>query len=233
MKKLNLLYFCVFALFFGCSKSEPKTFEYWNNLVNEKLEEINRLVQSVPCTDAGDFEIVRKGGYYLVHPSVRIEFDRLQVQLEGLEKERNIAQTREGWIGSPPPMIPSHPVRKVCENGKPKLLYVKDLSIEEINTEIPMRYKEIVNFYKDASCTDPNQWFGRYIFSDCKLEAVAIHKTIRNEEIISKVDIYNQMMVRKFQLEKPNCGGNLRFESVFEILPAQCEDGRPVVSVAR
>lgn len=70
------------------------------------------------------------------------------------------------------------------------------------------------------------------IFSDCKLEAVVIHKTIRNEEIISKVDIYNQMMLRKFQLEKPNCVGDLRFESVFETLPAQCEDGKPVISVA-
>lgn len=231
MKRITFFYVFTMVLFLACSKneSEPKSYEYWNNLVNEKREEIFTLVQSVPCTVIDEFEIIKKNGYYLVHPSVKVDFDNLQGELEKLEVERNAARAREGWIGDLPLTIPSHPVRKICDNGKPKLVYVKDLSMEEINAELPVRYTEINNFYKDQVCSDATQWIGRYIFSGCDVEPIAVHKTIRNEEMVSKIDIYNQMMVMKIQHEKQSCDVKVRFDKVFETKPVICKDGKPTV----
>lgn len=229
MKRHFLFHLLIAILFLACSKSELKPHAYWNNLVNEKQGEIISLVQSVSCSDIAEFEIVKRGGYYLVHPSIRADFDKLQTELEQLEKERSIAAAREDLIGGPAPSIPTHPVRKVCDNGKPKLIYVKDLSLDEINAELPARYNELITFYKDEVCSDATQWGGRYIFADCAVEPIAIHKTIRNEEMVSKIDIYNQMMMVKILHEKKECDVKVRFEKVFEYKLVVCKDGKPTV----
>lgn len=233
MKSITFFYLFMMVLFLACSKTEtkPKSYEYWNNLVNEKREEIFSLVQSVPCTVIDEYEIIKKDSYFLVHPSIKAGFDNLQGELEKLEVERNAASVREGWIGDLPRTIPSHPVRKICDNGKPKLIYVKDLSMEEISAELPVRYNEINNFYKDEVCSDVTQWIGRYIFSDCGIEPIPVHKTIRNEEMVSKIDIYNQMMVMKILHEKQSCDVKIRFEKVFETKSVICKDGKPVVII--
>lgn len=233
MKRITFFYLFTVVLFLACSKTEPepKSYTYWNDLVNEKYEDIYTLTQSIPCTDIEEFEIIKRKGYYLVHPSVKAEFEKLQVELEQLESERNAARAREDWVGDLPPTIPSHPVRKICDNGKSKLIYVKDLSIEEINAELPVKYNEIQTFYEDVTCTDASQWVGRFILTDCDVEPVAIHKTIRNDQMIAKVDIYNQMMVVKMQNEPPKCGEPERFNKIFESETVKCEEGEPVVTV--
>ncbi|WP_144062764.1 hypothetical protein [Sphingobacterium paucimobilis] len=228
MKRSTLFHLCMVILFIACSKSEPKSYEYWNNLVSEKYEEINALVQSVPCTDIEAFEIIKRNGYYPVHFSVRKQFDRLQVELEQLQQERNIASSREGMLSDIGPRIPNHPLRKVCDSGKAKLIYVKDLSMEEIDSELPVRYKEIKAFYKDVRCTDASQWTGHYIFSDCKMEAIAVHKTDRHEEMLERIDIYNLMKMRKAASENLNCN-KTSSNSVFSIKPVECRDEKPVV----
>ncbi|WP_437918654.1 hypothetical protein [Sphingobacterium sp. LRF_L2] len=231
MRRNTLYYLSMVIFVLACSKSEPKSYEYYNNLVNEKYEEINTLIQSVSCTNIDEFEIVRIQRYYLVHPSIRTVFDKLQTELAQLEKEKSIAYVREGWIGGDTsPTIPNHPVKKICENGKPRLLYVNDLSIEEIDAELPNRYEKIKTFYKDVSCTDANQWIGRYLVSaNCNMEVVAIHETVQNEEVVAKIDLYNLMMIKKLRSEKQECIGSI-YDKFFESKTVQCENGKPVVS---
>lgn len=229
--KRNLLYLpaITFLLFFACSKSEPQSYEYWNKLVNEKHQAINLLVQSVPCTNIEEFEIVKVNlSYYPVHPSVRAQFDQLQNELLQLEKERDKAASREEILldvfGHPNP-----PLRKICDQGKPRLIYAKDLSIDEINAELPIRYKEIQEFYQDIPCTDPGEWTSYFIRTGCCMEGIAIHKTIRTEEMITKIECYNRLMEAKMNLEEIHC------EEICPNMakPVQCIDGKPVVELSR
>jgi len=227
--KRNLFYLpmMTFLLFFACSKSEPQSYEYWSKLVNEKYQEINLLVQSVPCTDIEAFQITKMGAsYYLVHPSIKTQFDKLQTELQQLEKERGKAASREGIL-SDSYMLPNPPVRKVCDQGKPKLIYVQNLSIDEINAELPVRYKEIQEFYQDIPCTDPNEWTSYFLRTGCCMEGVAIHKTIRSEEMVAKIELYNRLMEAKMHLEKVHCEGGCPNMAK----PVQCKDGKPIVEL--
>lgn len=232
MNARNLLNLLILILFFGCSKNETKSYEYWNDLTNKKYAEINILTQSVACSNITEFEIVAIGrSYYAVHPSVRERFDILRNELEELERERGIAGSREGFAWArEESLFPNPPVRKVCENGKPLLIYAQNLSLEEVNSELPIRHEEIRTFYQNISCTDANQWNGRYIISqNCGFEAFAVHESIRKDEMDTKLDVYNMLMIRKMTLEGTKCEQAFLTDKLLKNEPVKCEAGKPVV----
>lgn len=203
MKKI-LTSLIVLTLLMGCSKDEEKSYTYWSNLVEKKQIEINNLVQSVACTDVSDFEIIAKNGYHLVHPTVKSTFEILQTELDNLLKERSKADP----IKDAENLLFTHPItpiKKICENGKPKLIFPSDLSLEEINVELPLRYAEISAFYKDVPCTDANAWFIYVIRNACCLESMAIHKTIGTQELTTKINSYNRLIEAKMTLEGTTC----------------------------
>ncbi len=232
MKKHTLLQIFILALFLACSKNEPKSFEYWDDLANKKRSEITALTQSIPCSNIEEFGIVSTGGnYYPVHLSIIEKFARIKLELEDILREREIAGSREGFAWArEESLLPNPPVRKVCQNSKPLLIYSHDLSLEEVNLELPIWYEEIKTFYENVSCNDANQWTGRYILSqNCSIEAFAVHKTVGKEEMDNKLDVYNMLMVRKMSLEKTKCESGFPAEKLVKNQPVICEAGKPVV----
>jgi hypothetical protein len=47
-------------IFFACSKDSSKSYEYWNEQVTAKAQEINKRLESVPCTNIVEFVVVRR-----------------------------------------------------------------------------------------------------------------------------------------------------------------------------
>lgn len=222
-----------FLLFIACSKDSSKSYDYWSELANKKAEEISTLLQSVPCTSIEEFEIIQRPyyTYYLVHSSLKSQFEKLQQELDYLHEERNKAAEREGKIFydtqqlSMP--VPDPPLGKVCDNGKPKLRFAHNLSLEEVNVELPKKYKELQEFYKDVACSNPNDWQSHFLRTGCCMEGIAVHKTLRSNEMIEKIQLYNRLTERKLSLEKTSCQG----ECPNMARPVQCRDGKPFVEV--
>ncbi|GAA0885618.1 hypothetical protein GCM10009120_42170 [Sphingobacterium siyangense subsp. cladoniae] len=220
-------------LFFACSKDSSKSYEYWNEQVNAKAQELNKLLESIPCTNIEEFEIVQRPyySYYLVHSSLKNQFEKLNLELAHLQDERNKAAEREGKtfydaqrLSMP---IPNPPVGKVCYNGKATLRFAYDLSLEEIHTELAKRLKELKEFYKDVTCSNPNDWTSNFLRTGCCMEGIAVHKTIRSTEMIEKIELYNRLMENKLRLEKTTCQGGCANMA----RPVQCRDGKPFVEV--
>ncbi len=165
---------------------------------------------------------------FLVHPSIKTQFDRLIAELEHLQVEASKAAEREGtYIYSDIIWMPNPPVRKVCEDGKPKLVFAQDLTLEEIDGELPPRYEDIQNFYNDVPCINASDWQSQFLRTGCCMEGIAVHKSIGTDEILEKIHIYNRLVEVKLAIDKTTCpGGCPNFAK-----PVQCIDGKPVVEL--
>ncbi|MDR3009898.1 MAG: hypothetical protein LBV59_18325 [Sphingobacterium sp.] len=234
MKKITFLLPIIgFILFLACSKDNSKSYEYWNEQVNAKAKELTTLLQSVPCTNIEEFEIIQHPyyTYYLVHSSLKNQFEKLKEELDYLESERNKAAEHEGKLFNDAQRlsmpIPNPPVGKVCYNGKAALRFAYELSLDETNAELPKRYKELKEFYKDVTCSNPNDWTSHFLRSGCCMEGIAVHKTIRSTDMIEKIELYNRLMENKLRLEKTKCEGGCPNMA----RPVQCKDGKPFVEV--
>lgn len=141
-----------------------------------------------------------------MHSSLKNQFEKLNLELAHLQDERNKAAEREGKtfydaqrLSMP---IPNPPVGKVCYSGKAALRFAYDLSLEEINTELAKRLKELKEFYKDVTCSNPNDWTSHFLRTGCCMEGIAVHKTIRSTEMIEKIELYNRLMENKLRWRK-------------------------------
>ncbi|MDF2851935.1 MAG: hypothetical protein K0S31_2620 [Sphingobacterium multivorum] len=234
MKKITFLLPIIgFILILSCSKDSSNSYEYWNEQVNVKAQELTKLLQSIPCTNIEEFEIVQRPyyTYFLVHSSLKNQFEKLKQELDHFQDERNKAAEREGTtfydtqrLSMP---IPNPPVGKVCYNGKAALRFAYELSLEETNVELSNRLKELKDFYKDVTCSNPSDWTSHFLRSGCCMEGIAVHKTIRSTEMIEKIELYNRLMENKLRLEKTNCQGGCPNMA----RPVQCRDGKPFVEV--
>lgn len=208
MKKTTFLLLTTLLLL-SCKSDKEYPYEYWSQLVDEKHKEIVALTESVTCTDIEEFETIPFGAdmapqYYLRHFSIELAFDKLLAELDHLQSERILAAAREGIYSAM--WMPNPPIRKACQDGKAKLIFAQDLSLEEVNEELSIRYEEIKNFYNDVSCTDSEEWsVGLLRRLECCYEPIAKHKRIASIEINEKIGIYNHIMNRKHQLENTSC----------------------------
>jgi hypothetical protein len=105
---------------------------------------------------------------------------------------------------------------------------VRDMAIEDIESELPIRYNEIKKFYKDISCVGSNEWTGRFILIDENtIEPIAIPKSIKSDELKVKMDIYNSMMMAKLAAEEKKIDPIVN--AIFTVKPVECKDGKPTV----
>jgi|SRR5690606_34902862 len=232
MKKNTFLLLTTLLLLLSCKSDKEYPYEYWSRLVDEKHIEIVALTESVTCTDIEEFEIIPFGSYmapqyYLRHFSIQLAFDKLLAELDHLQNERIRAAAREGIYSGI--WMPNPPLHKACKDGKAKLIFAQDLSLEKINEELPIRYEEIKNFYNDVSCNDSEEWsVGLLLRSECCYEPIAKHKTIDSIEINEKIEIYNRLMERKHQLENTSCI-QINCEATTNTL--SCMNGKPTIKI--
>lgn len=232
MKNLWCLLPLLFILISSCDKSDEKSYEYWSNQVSEKYKEIELLTGSVPCTNIDEFEtvsIMRAAwlDYFLVHPSVKSRFLLRLQELNDLREKQLEAQLREG-ISIYYDAYFRYPLHKECKEGKATLVFSYDLTVDELNAEIPVRYEELKNFYKDVPCTNANEWTSQGLRVNCCYEGFAVHKTIKTKEVMEKIQLYNRIVETKLMKEgtscfSVNCKGNIQ--------PVKCVDNKAVVEI--
>lgn len=232
MKNLWYLLPLLFILISSCDKSDEKSYEYWSNQVSEKYKEIELLTGSVPCTNIDEFEtvsIMRAAwlDYFLVHPSVKSRFLLRLQELNDLREKQLEAQLREG-ISIYYDAYFRYPLRKECKEGKATLVFTDDLTVDELNAEIPIRYEELKSFYKDVPCTNANEWASQRLRVNCCYEGFAVHKTIKTKEVMEKIQLYNEIVESKLMKEmtscfNANCKGNIQ--------PVKCVDNKAVVEM--
>jgi len=227
MKRIFLfLMLCTAVL--ACSKDE-KSYEHWSNLANEKLNEIQALSQKVSCTNSDDFEVVSLGYnvYALNHPSIKKEFEKLQKELENfLAKADKVAGDNRIDYKSALMEPITLPIRKECKNGKATLVFMKDLDLSETDKEIARRKKEIDTFYKDIVCGNANDWGLIAITKDCCPEFIPINNKIKRNEFFMLAHMYNQLVVKKQNLENKTCIGTVCGQKQPTIA---CEGGKVVL----
>ncbi len=228
-KNFFLLFVTLFLL--SCESDKDNSYEYWSRLVSAKHSEITALTLSVPCQDIEEFEIIPLQGmftdYFLVHPSIKTAFDKLFAELEELRSEMYEAASREGIYFDF--IMHNPPLHKACKDGKAKLIFAQDLSLEEINEELPVRYEEIKNFYNDIICTDPDDWtVFRLHLAECCFEPVPLHKTIHMQEALEKMELYNRLIERKRHFENTSCY-QTRCEA--KVKPVTCVNGKPAIEM--
>ncbi len=228
MKKIILFLFLT-GMLLSCSKEE-KSFSYWSELASNKYEEIIKLSQSVACQNIDEFEIKPFAySYILLHPSIQKEFNKLIKEYERFQLKASQA-AGPGQVYNTLMPEPNPPLAKRCIDGKPSLIYPKDLSLDEAKAELESRSLILQDFYKDVPCTKAEDWFIARIRTGCCQEGIAVHKTIKTGEFLNHLHIYNRLMERKMTLEKVNCMGTQ--DCPQSSLPVQCINGKPVIPKA-
>ncbi|WP_257666082.1 hypothetical protein [Parapedobacter tibetensis] len=225
--KYSAIYAIVIALLLSCQKNGRESYDYWSEQAYQTFLEMQQLSQSVPCTDIDAFETVMAANFYfLVHPSIQHAFGKLSDRYQSNSSKALEAAIREGIIVEPPEHNP--PLRRVCDNEVATLVFAQQLTLEEINAELPIRHDKIINFYHDVPCTDADAWFSQFLKTGCCYEGIAAHKTIDTKIFFDQLTIYNQLMERKLYLENTPC----EYETCKRFAkPPQCVDGQPVVEL--
>ncbi|MGJ1197036.1 hypothetical protein ACR777_12855 [Sphingobacterium spiritivorum] len=214
-------------LVLGCKKDPG--YEELKRLADEKYQEIVQLTQSVACGDPSVWKIAtiyQLGPVYLpVHPSFEERYKKLV-------EEYHVRRKRADNAPDAPPIpyldyIEGYPPIGIrCKNNKAELYYAKDMTLQEIEEELPKYFTEIVDFHKNDPCTNPNLWRIGYIRQDCKYIAVLYNENIRGEEFYRKGRQYESLYAQKRQLQaSPPCSN----QNDKPAKGVSCENGKPVI----
>lgn len=232
MKKNWFLLSLLLVLVSSCDKSEDKSYDYWSDRVSDKYKDIELLIGSVPCTNIDEFETVSITrvawyDYFLVHPSIKSRFLLMLKELNDLIEKQLEAQRREG-IEIYYDANYQYPLRKICKEGKATLVFPHHLTIEEINKELPIRYDELKNFYKDVQCTNANEWSLQALLLNCCYEVIVVHNTIKTAEVLEKIKVYNSLVEVKKMKEQISCLG---VQCKNNTQSVKCVNNKPVVEI--
>lgn len=225
MRALALLsLFCLVSIFSGCSKE--KDYTYWSDKMNEKSKEIETLVYSVPCSDIDEFQPMLAGIYYPVHPTVKERF--LQLASEYREYYNK-------WYATNPqspvihPIDPFPPIDKVCRDGKPKLIYPKDLGLDEVKQAIDQYLSKLRDLSKDTPCNNPEDWVVYSFRLECCPEFIPVHKELYREHYYSLGQPLYALFERMHELDKTECDVPCNTPEQHIV----CKDGKAVVEAKR
>lgn len=155
-----LLVACAFLLA-GCKK-DSLTSEEWGELADAKLNEIEALVATVPCSqrDEAVIESVEQYCgeiYYPVTPSIKTKFNRLRDAYEQASRRRWGAFIDEGGVidcFGPSPQ----PIRIDCEDNDLLVYTVSNLPIAEAREMAEDLQAEIAHYKDTVTCSGNQQW---------------------------------------------------------------------------
>ncbi|MVZ67694.1 hypothetical protein GQF61_17790 [Sphingobacterium sp. DK4209] len=223
MKKATTIVLCsLLWLFASCSKD--KNDEYWQKKADDKYQEIENLVYSVSCENIDDFEIMSYNStYFPVHKNIKSRFENLieehrYYRTKWFDIEPQINFSLNVWVINPP-------VELICHQGRPKLRYAQDLTLEETNKFILSNYKKLKEFYNDVPCTDPKDWQAIIVSKDCRCEFVTAHKTIRVSEFYELLNVQKVLDWQWRVLSEVKCDE----PCTIKLGPIICKDGKPYV----
>ncbi|WP_270088717.1 hypothetical protein [Sphingobacterium sp. SYP-B4668] len=234
MNKKNILVLLVLLgltftfLFTSCKKED--SYEELSRIADLKLQEAVKLTQDRPCGDIDEWSIETLYYRYVpIHPSFKQEYENLKAEYTTLRQRADKA------FKGPVPYntalvdiytyLPPHFGLR-CVEGKMKVMMANDLSLSEINTRLEQLLPEILNFFKEESCSDNTKWHILTIRKDCEFIPLVTTQTPNFRVFGEKMERYSQLYQAKRNLDTTmNC-------LTVNDKPAKgvvCENGKPVL----
>lgn len=197
MKKAIFLFVTIF-LFNSCKKDE--SWEYWDNLAEKKYEEIIALSNSYACSETSNLttQVVYNicASTILVHKNDLKRFEELYKQFLSYEEKAN----KLGRPAITAMCAMDSSIKIGCKDNKAYLLNAYNISLEDLNIEMPKLYTEIKNHYNSLTCENINNLTGMTLYTGDVKEAIAIKNT--DGSYYNKVQMYRLLNHRKAELEK-------------------------------
>ena len=196
--KYTWIIFLLALLINSCKKDE--TWQHWDNLAQKKYEEIITLASNYSCTDTPEltYQTINNkycNEYILIHNNDLKKFEDLNRQYQEYRMKAYDSGMQLLAINcyTPPP------VRIACKENKAYILNANNMTLQDLEIEIPKQYQEIKNYYNSRPCTSLADWLGLVLIHEETLEPIAIKKADRN--LMEKISLYNNMIERKMQFE--------------------------------
>lgn len=162
MNKRYLLLVACTVLFMGCKK-ETRTPDEWREIAEAKLNELEALVATIPCSQKHEAAIERVAQYcgeiyYPVTLSIKEKFDRLRREYERASRQQWQSFINEGGVidcfGRNP-----QPIRIDCENNKLLVYTVRNVPIGEAQEMAEELHAKIQHYKDTVSCAGNQQWW--------------------------------------------------------------------------
>jgi len=198
-KALTIL--LVIFLFNSCKKDE--SWQYWDNLANDKLEEITNLSKNNSCNDIPNLTIQE---IINICPSSIIVHKNDLKKFEQLYQEFRNYNEKAKKLGGPEfyPLCANNSTIKIgCKDNKPYLIDAYNISAEDLEIEMTKLYTEIKKHYTSSTCVNISEWRGVTLYTGENKEAIAINSTDSN--LNKKLLLYRLLNCRKLQLENKAC----------------------------
>lgn len=210
----QLSYFTLFIFLFSACKKDDTTSQQWEDLANKKREAIAQLIATEPCTDISKWNIEKVANYWCghsyfpMHKNIKAKFDKLWNEYIDLQSKAEKAGVKEGIIYElceENILHQTEPTQLICENGKAKLLYIADLSLEESKAQIiPVKIK-IDTYLANLTCNGIDNWTTTILLKDCGYDYLPYLRTADVTEIKKDVARYNSLKINIMKHEKPDC----------------------------
>lgn len=225
----KLFFLLLLVLTFGCAK-EDKNYSYWNDLATAEWSKIQELTKGYSCQDMDKLTLQTIEDIcpfnWIVHSKDLNRFQELNKQYQKYRTKALHAKDAP-YSTALVDCLSNMALKIDCKDNKPAIITVMDLDLPELNSQISELQEEIKHFYDDVPCTQSNDWIGSYhLASDCKLEGVAIHKTIKTKEFGRLLNLINMCVFRKNTLEGINC--NYKFPNSVTVT---CQQNKPKVDL--
>lgn len=198
-KALTIL--LVIFLFNSCKKEE--SWEYWDNLANEKFEEITNLSKNYSCNDIPSLTIqeIEKicPSSIIIHTKDLKKFEQLYEDFRTYNEKAKKSGRPEVYL-----LCANTSTIKIgCKDNKPYLIDAYNISAEDLEIEMSKLYTEIKKHYTSSTCANISQWRGMTLYTGENKEAIAINSNDGN--LNKKIILYRLLNCRKLQLQNKAC----------------------------
>lgn len=234
----QLSYLTLFILLVSACKKDETTSLQWGELAKEKREAIEQLIASEKCENLNDWTIEKAANYWCghsyfpVHKRIKTQFEKLWNEYRELESKGIDAGIREGIIYEPCEEGIWHvsaPIQLICENGKAKVLYMKDLSLADSKAQIIPVKTRIDDYLNTLKCDGTNNWTTTLLLKDCGIDYIPYLTTANLIEIKKDIALYNSLKKNILEGEKPNCPvGEYMYPT-----GVKCVNNKPVVELSK
>jgi hypothetical protein len=186
-------------LLFNSCKKEENTWEYWDDLATKKMQEITNLSNNYACSEIENLTIQNTYNFcsfdILIHKNDIQKFNELNKQYQEYKRKANEAGRPMVYYDC----LFDKPIKIGCKENKAYLVFTYNISLEDLNIEMPKLYTEIKNHYNSLNCENINNLTGVTLYTDNVEEAIAIRAT--DLDFWQKVQTYKLLNQRKAQLE--------------------------------
>lgn len=230
MKLIKLFVLILFCA--SCGKDKETLYAELYEKADEKLAEMESLIETVDCGNLSDWQIdtvsrgLRIGYVYLpVGNAVKKKYYNLKSEYSSLLEEAMKLDQRP-VLALPIRFEPHFGIG--CVSGHPKVLLSSDFNLERTKSLLRENIASLETFYSNPRCSEVNRWIGLPIIKDCKLKYV-LFLDDHSADTKAFNQLYKQhesLLKRLLQLDSSDskCG-----DLILGQKESDCENNTPII----